>query len=333
MVIGLIGLGRMGQAIAARLLHAGFDVCGYDPYTHVDPHTLDSKDIKSSVELPSTQHTSAGITAGSFTQACAGKFMQVQSLKDCAAHTRVFWLMVPAGEPVDAVITALIPLVGQETVIIDGGNSLYKDSIRRHDLLSKHKIAFLDCGTSGGLHGRALGFSLMIGGDEPAYTRCEPIFKAIAAPDGYGRVGPAGAGHYVKMIHNGIEYALLQAYAEGFHLLKGGSYNNLDLEKISQIWSNGSIIRSWILKLTHDIYAAHTDFDAISGAIGENKTGLWTVEEAERQGVPVDLIKRALAIRAESRTTGGDYATKLVALLRKEFGGHPVEYLTRKKDA
>ena len=315
MVIGLIGLGRMGQAIAARLLHAGFDVCGYDPYTQVDPHALH---IESDKKNMSCEHS--------------GEFTQVSSLKECTTDAHIFWLMVPAGKAVDTVIAELIPLVKKETIIIDGGNSFYQNSVRRHDLLLKHGIAFLDCGTSGGLHGRDDGFSLMIGGDKDAYARCEPIFKAIAAPGGYARVGPSGAGHYVKMTHNGIEYALLQAYAEGFHLLKDGTYKDLDLEKISEIWNNGSIIRSRILKLTRDIFAAHTDFDEISGAIGENKTGLWTVEEAARQGVPVDLIERALAIRGESRVTGGNYATKLVALLRKEFGGHPVEYLTRTKE-
>ena len=219
-------------------------------------------------------------------------------------------------------------------ILIDGGNSKFTDSIRRAQMLKTENIFFLDCGTSGGLQGRALGFSLMVGGDEVAYTKIHQILVAIAAPGGVGYVGPSGAGHYVKMVHNAIEYALLQAYAEGFQLLKEGSFKDtvFSLEHISGIWLNGSVIRSWILELSNDIFRKYGQkFEDVIGEIAEGGTGRWAVEDAHEHHVPARVIEESLKVREWSRKTGGDYATKIVAMLRHQFGGHEVKYKEKKK--
>lgn len=298
MTVGLIGLGRMGQGIAARLLAAGIGIIGFDKSNPV----LDFK--------------------------TTGQFELVKTIEEVALKSRIIWLMVPAGKIVDDVIDSLIPHLRKDDIVIDGGNSFYKDSIRRYKQLIEHSVYFIDCGTSGGLHGKEIGYCLMIGGDKEPYSHCERLFKAIASPNGYSLLGPSGSGHYVKMVHNGIEYGLLQAYAEGFHVLKDGHYKNLDLEEISELWQHGSIIRSWILELAHKVFTQEQEIDDIYGAIAESGTGLWTVEEAQDHKITVDVIKTALAVRAESRKTGGNYATKLVSLLRHEFGGHPVTHIS-----
>lgn len=295
MDVGVIGLGRMGRIIAQRLRDFGHRVFGFDKNLNV-------------VEIAKKD----GIFCTS-------------DLSELTTQTDVFWIMVPAGESVENVIKGLVKYVKKGSIIIDGGNSNYRDSIRRYQELKLKKIDFVDCGTSGGLHGQEYGFSLMIGGEKSVFDRLELILKAVAAPQGYGYMGPAGAGHYVKMVHNGIEYALLQAYAEGFHILKDGLYKNLNLEKISDVWNHGSVIRSWILELINEVFEQDQDLKDVSGQIGENLTGRWAFEEAKRIGVPVDLIERALEIRTWSRQTGGNYATKLVAMLRSKFGGHPVK--------
>lgn len=299
LTVGVVGLGRMGLSIVYRLVQAGHRVIGFDA------------------------HHDAQI------QAQALGASSVEKLEDITQSLDALWLMVPAGDPVDDVIQQVLPTLKKETVIIDGGNSNFHDSIRRAQFLATYGIAFLDCGTSGGLHGKEIGFSLMVGGDLETYQRLLPLFEALAAPQGYGYMGPSGAGHYVKMVHNGIEYSLLQAYAEGFHLLKNGHYHNLDLEKISTVWSHGSIIRSWCLELAQQIFMHDQEFSSISGKIGENKTGQWTLEEAEHAQVPMPLLNKALDLRAWSRASGGNYATKLVAMLRHQFGGHPVDKIEK----
>jgi 6-phosphogluconate dehydrogenase len=293
--IGLVGLGRMGLSIAYRLVNAGHEVVGFD---------------FSEQARQQAQELGAAV---------------VTQLTDITQNLDALWLMVPAGNPVDDVIQQVLPTLSKETIIVDGGNSNFHDSIRRAKLLAEQGIALLDCGTSGGLHGRDIGFSLMIGGDKAAYETLIPAFQALAAPNGYEYMGPAGAGHYVKMIHNGIEYSMLQAYAEGFDLLKHGHYQNLDLEKISSVWSNGSIIRSWCLELAHQVFKQDQALETISGEIGENKTGQWTLDEAKLAHVPMKMLDQALAVRAWSRESGGNYGTKVVAMLRHAFGGHPVK--------
>lgn len=297
MKLGIIGLGRMGDAIAQRVIEGGHEVVGFDPSAPAREHT---------------QSLGAQVVA---------------TADQVAVHTQIIWLMVPAGPIVDNVIAQLKPALKPGAIIIDGGNSKFTDSMRRAKELAAHKIAFLDCGTSGGVHGREHGFSLMVGGDAAAYARVEPLLKVIAAPQSLGLVGPSGAGHYVKMVHNGIEYALLEAYAEGFQLIKQGSFkkDDLDLHQITSIWNHGSVIRSWLLQLSEDIFAKDQTFDSISGEIAQSGTGQWTVDEAHEHKIPVPCIEESLHVRAWSEKTGGNYATKIVALLRNAFGGHAVK--------
>jgi len=285
----------MGNAIAYRLLQGGHEVVGFDVGDNA---------------LRAAQNIGVEVA---------------DSIEDVAKKSSIIWLMLPAGHLVDSAIEKLIPHMGKDDIIIDGGNSKFTDSIRRYEFLKKHGIFFLDCGTSGGLLGKEIGFSLMIGGDKSAYEKVIPIFKSIAAPEGFGYMGPSGAGHYVKMVHNGIEYGLLQAYAEGFHVLKKGYYKDLNLEKISSVWMHGSIIRSFILELSHEIFKDQKDFSKIIGEIAEGGTGRWMVQEAEKQNISTPVILEALKARTWSRETGGDYATKLIALLRNKFGGHSVK--------
>ena len=291
--VGLIGLGNMGQALATRWLNAGFEVVGFDPYASV---TIEH------------QH-----------------FKRVPSLEEVANSVSCIWLMVPAGDAVTQTVQKLAALCAPGTVIIDGGNSFFKDSVKHADFLRTQQISFLDCGVSGGLFGKERGYALMIGGDKKVFEQHEALFKALAARDGYAYVGASGAGHYVKMVHNGIEYALLQAYAQGFHLLKEGRYKDLDLAKISDVWHHGAIIDSFILELLHDIFKHDQAFTTISGKVAQTGMGLWTVREAHECKIPITLVEEAVKIRDASQKTGGDYSTKLVALLRKKFGGHAIE--------
>ena len=296
MNVGIVGLGRMGGGIAERWLNAGHAVHGFD---------LDEINKKKAQEI--------GVVV-------------VQSLADIAQQP-IIWLMVPPGDAVDTVIAQLQPHLKPGTIIIDGGNSNFKDSMRRAQKLAAMNVEYIDCGTSGGLHGRTQGYCLMVGGNRNAYAIIEPLLHAIAAPGGVAYVGPSGAGHYVKMVHNGIEYALMQAYAEGFQLIKEGSFKDeqLDLAAITQLWNHGSIIRSFLLELSHNIFVEDQSLTAISGEVAEGGTGKWTVEEAKMHGVPVFMIEKALDIRRWSREKGGNYGTKIVALLRNQFGGHAVK--------
>jgi 6-phosphogluconate dehydrogenase len=293
MKIGIIGLGRMGGAIAYRLLQAGHEVIAFDP------------------------HAATRQEAQDMGAQC------VDTIVDIAAQTNIVWLMVPAGDPVDEVINELRPKLKAGDIIIDGGNSNFKDSIRRAQLLATDGIQFLDCGTSGGLYGRSYGFCLMLGGDHASYIKIHELLVAIAAPGALAHVGPSGAGHYVKMVHNGIEYGLLQAYAEGFHLLHDGSFKTqLDLEQISRIWNISSVIRSFLLGLVHNVFEKDQKLEKISGAVDENGTGRWTLDEAFAQKMSMPVLEAALKTREWSRETGGNYTTKVIAMMRKEFGGH-----------
>lgn len=304
MIMGLIGLGRMGMAIASRAVEGGHQVIGYDVI--VD----DAK--RKEIEIIG--------------------FDVVDSITGIAQQTRIIWLMVPATV-VDTVLKDLLPHCKAGDIIIDGGNSNFTDSIIRAKTCALKDIIFLDCGTSGGLYGRELGFCLMVGGDYDAYIKIHELLAAIAAPGGVGYMGESGTGHYVKMVHNGIEYGLMQSYADGFQLLKEGSFKNegLDLEEITRIWNTSSVIRSWLLELAHTIFAHDQKLEKISGEVAESGTGRWTVEEAQKHNVPIPVIQEALKVRLLSQKTGGDFATKVVAMLRHEFGGHPVKYLKTEK--
>jgi 6-phosphogluconate dehydrogenase len=296
MKIGVVGLGKMGQAVAYRLIKGRFAVIGFDP------DSTAREELKEMGGMP------------------------IDSVEELAKIVDVVWLMVPAGKIVDDVITAIKPKLKKDAVIIDGGNSHFPDSVRRAESLAQDGISYLDVGTSGGLNGRDIGFSLMVGGEKKVFDRLEPIFEALAAPNGYGYMGPAGAGHYVKMVHNGIEYALLQAYGDGFALLKKNNrYENFNLEEISRVWSNGSVIRSWIMDLAHNVFNKDQELIKVSGKVGGGSTGRWTVQESHEQNIPVPMIEKSLKIRDDSQKTGGNYATKVVAMLRNQFGGHKVE--------
>lgn len=293
MKVGLIGLGRMGSALAERLLAGGHEVVGFDP-----------------VEQMRVAAQQIGV-------------LVVDTIAQVCQEVTIVWLMVPV-DAVESVLEEVCRHVYAGAIVIDGGNSFYKDSQRRALVLAQDGISFLDCGTSGGVHGRAEGFCLMVGGDIAAYTKVCPLFVALAAPGGLAHVGPSGAGHYVKMVHNGIEYGLLEAYAEGFQLLKKGSFasDNLNLEEIARIWNVSSVIRSWILELTRQIFEQEQKLTEVSGEVAETGMGAWTVQEAHKHGIPVEVIEQADHVRAWSRETGGDYRTKIVALLRNKFGGH-----------
>lgn len=299
MKLGIIGLGRMGMAITERVLKAGHDVVGFDRNEKLRKaaEALGARTVTTADQLPD--------------------------------HVRVTWLMIPAGQAVDQVIESMLPDMHKGDTIIDGGNSNFHDAVRRYQSLQEHGMHFIDCGTSGGLAGREIGFSLMVGGDEKKYKELEPLFKAIAYQDGYGYMGPSGSGHYVKMVHNGIEYALMEAYGEGFDLLKNGHYKELDLSKVARVWNHGGVIRSYLLELTENVFKQDPNLEDVSGEVQESGMGLWTVEEAHKQQVSVKVIEDALEIRKQSRETGGNFGTKLVAMLRNQFGGHEVKKIDR----
>lgn len=299
MKLGIVGLGRMGSAIAHRVLQVGYEVVGYDP---------NEQALKEAEKI--------GVKP-------------VSSLEQLAKETNIIWLMVPAGKPVDDSLRKLEKHLSAGSIIIDGGNSKFTDSMERAATLKKLGILFLDCGTSGGLRGKDIGFSLMVGGDRSAYDKVKPLLQAIAAPNGFGYMGPAGAGHYVKMVHNGIEYAIMQAYGEGFHLLKDGPFKDLDLANVASVWRNGSVIRSWLLELAHEIFMQDQELKDISGKVAESGMGRWTVEQAQEHQIPAQLIEDALAIRFLSQQTGGNFGTKVVAMLRNKFGGHSVEKVNK----
>lgn len=295
MKLAVVGLGRMGAAIALRALKAGYCVLGFDP------------DIKTQKE-------------------CVEHGIKIyDDLKKLAQEADVIWLMVPAGKIVDDTLSNFASVLTPDKILLDGGNSKFTDSIRRARELALKKIAYLDCGTSGGVHGLKNGFCLMVGGDLDAYKKIEPLLKGIATENGLAHVGPSGAGHYVKMIHNGIEYGMLQAYAEGFHLLREGDYKDLDLEQIANLWQHGAVVRSWLLDLTHDVFKEDQNLGSIDGKIQEGGTGAWNLENANKNNIPALVLEASLAARKESRETGGNFASKLIQMIRHGFGGHKVE--------
>ena len=298
MEIGIIGLGRMGANIGRRLVAGGHRVVGLDPGPGVEAL------IKG-----------AGIE-------------YARSLTDLVASLsppRVIWLMIPAGAAVQATLDEIAPLLVAGDTLIDGGNSYYKDSMRRGAELTAKKLCFVDCGTSGGIWGLKEGFGLMVGGDVEVVDRLTPIFSALApAPDrGWARVGPVGAGHFTKMVHNGIEYGLMQAYAEGFSLLSHKVEFDLDLHKIAQVWRHGSVVRSWLLDLTADALARNPNLAGIAPYVDDSGEGRWTVFEAIDLNVPAPVISSALIERLRSRDKES-FADRLLATMRNEFGGHAI---------
>jgi 6-phosphogluconate dehydrogenase len=242
---------------------------------------------------------------------------------------RAVWVMVPAGDPTEATISALSSLLSRGDTVIDGGNSFYKDSVRRAAMLTKQGIDFIDSGTSGGIWGRTEGYSLMVGGSEAAVKRLEPIFRTLApaANRGWGRVGPPGAGHFVKMVHNGIEYGMMQAYAEGFEILHRKKEFALDLAAVGRIWQHGSVVRSWLLDLTTAALEENPAMEGIAPWVSDSGEGRWTVAEAVDLDVPAPVITLALLARLRSRSEEA-YADRLLAAMRNQFGGHAVRKAT-----
>lgn len=295
MQIGFIGLGKMGLNMVRRILAVGHQVVGYD--------------------LSETQMEAAR-------QLGAQTASSLEDLADQLQPPSIIWIMIPAGEPVSSTIQGLLPHLAEGDILIDGGNSRYKDSILRAEKLRKEEIEFLDIGTSGGLGGLQQGYCLMVGGSKTAFQEIEPILKALAAPEGYAWVGPSGAGHFVKMVHNGIEYGLMEAYAEGFELMEASPYD-LDLSLIASLWNQGSVIRSWLLELAQRAFSKDPHLSDISGFIEDSGEGQWSVEEALDSHVPVPEMVLSLFTRYRSRQTDS-FAAKVVASLRHEFGGHPV---------
>ena len=302
MDIGMIGLGRMGANMAERLRRGGHCVVGFDPQVSLEP--------------------SPGGPAGG---PLLSQAVSLAALIKLLAPPRTVWLMLPAGEAVDRTIAALLPLLTPGDALVDGGNSNYRDSQRRALGLVEHRIDYVDCGTSGGVWGREEGYSLMLGGDAGVIERLRPLFASLApAPDrGWGRVGPSGAGHFTKMIHNGIEYGLMQAYAEGFALLERKAEFGLDLPQVADIWRHGSVVRSWLLDLTAAALTENPGLDGIAPYVADSGEGRWTVFEAIELNVAAPVITLALLGRLRSRDLSA-FSDKLLAVLRQQFGGHGV---------
>jgi 6-phosphogluconate dehydrogenase len=237
---------------------------------------------------------------------------------------RIIWLMVPAGAPVDQTIDQLLPALSEGDIVIDGGNSNFRDTIRRGAALKSKGIEFVDAGTSGGIWGLKVGYCLMVGGSKAAVQRAEPIFRTLAPEDGFAHVGPTGAGHYVKMIHNGIEYGMLQAYAEGYEILHHSKEFELDLHQIAAVWNHGSVVRSWLNELAELAFAESANLADIRGYVDDSGEGRWTVQEAIDQSVPAPVITLSLLMRFASRQDES-FSAKVIAALRNQFGGHAVK--------
>jgi 6-phosphogluconate dehydrogenase len=294
--VGLIGLGKMGYPLARNMIRNGFNVVAYDLGDHNRKKAAD-----------------AGIVVTS----------SVQAVVLHLPAPKVVWVMVPAGKPTEAVVEQLASFLSPGDVVVDGGNSNYKDSLRRHEMLAEKSIYFLDCGTSGGVSGALNGACTMIGGHPEAYRICKPVFDAISLPGGSLYTGAAGSGHFVKMVHNGIEYGMMQSIAEGFEVLKKSPFD-LDYEAVANVWNHGSVIRSWLMELTASAFSKDADLSGIKGVMLSSGEGKWTIETALDLGVPTPVIALSLLMRFRSLEED-TFAGKVVAALRNEFGGHAVE--------
>ena len=299
MQLGLIGLGKMGGNMAERLRLGGHQVVGFD------------------------------FNAEAVAKLSASGNVGVSTLEDLAKNLtgrKAIWIMVPQGKPVDDTIAKLEPLLNPGDILIDGGNSNYKDSMRHHAEVTAKGFQFVDVGTSGGVWGLKEGYSMMIGGDADPVDYLKPIFETLApsAATGWGHVGPAGAGHFVKMVHNGIEYGMMQAYAEGFTIMEKKEVLNLDLAQISQIWRYGSVVRSWLLDLTADALSKNPTLDGLEAYVADSGEGRWTVFEAIDLNVSAPIITESLIRRIRSREEN-NFTYRMIAIMRNEFGGHAVK--------
>ena len=299
MQLGLIGLGKMGGNMAERLRLGGHQVVGFD------------------------------FNADAVAKLTATGNVGVSSLEDLAKNLtgrRAIWIMVPQGPPVDQTIAKLLPLLNPGDILIDGGNSNYKDTMRRHTEVTAKGFAFVDVGTSGGVWGLKEGYSMMIGGDKEPVDFLRPIFETLApaADKGWGHVGPGGSGHFVKMIHNGIEYGMMQAYAEGFTIMEQKKDFAFDLRQISQIWRYGSVVRSWLLDLTADALSKNPTLEGLEAFVEDSGEGRWTVIEAIDLNVSAPIITESLMRRIRSREEN-NFTDRMLAIMRNEFGGHAVK--------
>jgi 6-phosphogluconate dehydrogenase len=294
MKLGMVGLGRMGGNMVKRLEQDGHELATYSRHGGTAPSLAD---LVGELEAP-----------------------------------RVVWLMIPAGDPTEAAVNELLGLLDEGDVIVDGGNSYFRHSKERAARAAEHGIGYLDAGVSGGIWGLEVGYCLMVGGEQEAVERVRPAFVSLAPPDGFAHVGPAGAGHFVKMVHNGIEYGLMQAYAEGFELMHHSEYD-LDLTEISGIWRYGSVVRSWLLELLHEAFKTNgSALEEIAGYVEDSGEGRWTINEAIATAVPTPVIAAALFARFSSRRDI-NFAAKVAAALRNQFGGHAVRAVEEAKTA
>lgn len=298
MHIGMVGLGRMGVNMARRLHQGGHTVVAFDK--------------------------SADAVDGAAKEGMKGAG-SLKELVDALPTPRIVWMMIPAGSLVDGVIAELRPHLNDGDILIDGGNSFFKDDTRRMEELKPLGVKYIDAGVSGGIWGLKVGYCLMYGGDKAACDFLEPIFKTLAPPDGHLYCGASGSGHYVKMVHNGIEYGMMEAYGEGFELMKGSAYGDgLDFARVAHLWNQGSVVRSWLLELLESAFEKDARLSTISGYVDDSGEGRWIVKEAVDIGVPLPVITESLFRRFRSRADDS-FAEKVLAALRKEFGGHAVK--------
>ncbi|MEP6989448.1 MAG: phosphogluconate dehydrogenase (NAD(+)-dependent, decarboxylating) [bacterium] len=298
MQLAMIGLGKMGGNMTERLVRAGHQVVAYD------------RDAA---------------TVAKYKDVGAAPAKDLADIVRQLSGPRIVWIMVPSGQPTDDTIEALAGLLSPGDIIIDGGNSNYKDTMARAERLAAKHLHLIDSGTSGGVWGLANGYCLMVGGEDEQVTRCEPIFLALAQEGGYAHMGPTGSGHYVKMVHNGIEYALLQGYAEGYEILAASKkFPALDLHKIAELWQHGSVVRSWLNELAVDAFAKDPKLSQLKGFVADSGEGRWTVAEAIEEDVPAPVITLSLLMRLRSRQEDS-FGAKVIAALRNEFGGHAVK--------
>ena len=301
MKIAMIGLGKMGGNMAARLIRNGHSVVGYD----TNPEVVR--------ELQKTEN-----------------LIPASSVKDAISkldNQKIIWMMLPAGEITEKQIANLIPLLNKDDIIIDGGNSNYKHSIKRGKLLEEHKIGFMDCGTSGGVWGLDNGYCLMVGATNKVAKAVEPALRALAVTPqtGWLHVGPVGSGHFTKMIHNGIEYGMMGSFAEGLELLKGKSEFNIDIANVTELWRHGSVIRSWLLDLTAEALQGDQNLDNIEPYVADSGEGRWTAVKSIEQGIPTPVLTLALQVRFRSQEKQKGYGYKLLSIMRNAFGGHTMK--------
>lgn len=296
MQIAIVGLGKMGYNLALNLKRNSFDVMAYDI-----------------ADEARKRLAGEGVNVASSLEELAGKLKE----------KKIIWLMVPSGHIVDDTIAKLIPLLGKGDIIIDGGNSHYKDSVRRYNELGSKGIEFLDCGTSGGVSGALEGVCTMVGGKKEVFDYCEPVFRSIAVPGGFLYTGAAGSGHFVKMVHNGIEYGIMQAIAEGFELMELSEYQ-FNHAEVAGLWNHGSVIRSWLMELTENAFSKDPKLSAIKGIMHSSGEAKWMLETALEKSVSTPVVALSLLMRYRSQYSD-TFSGKVVAALRNEFGGHAVE--------